>query len=360
MDTARHTALRKLNGISIEQYSVVAEDNCFGTAYAVDLIIAEIARLWGHLLSRAEKDCRSPAIRVSTKQSDPFTAEAIACEQDEKKDTYGEGICFLRTERSDIFVGGSGIMGALCGAGILIRQLSDRADAMVSDTIEPMVRFPNFAKRIRDGREIRAGFIGDSVTFGYGAVVAWPILMAEMVELAYPESRLSICNAAESGTKSLWAAERIEELLLDSGYHDLVFIATGTNDRYALGYSPALTYEDSLQNYLSMIRQVRRANPESEIALVLIGRDFEAQALMGQGFEPSPFILAMVEAARQTGVPIIDPTSALAARCLKETPHDPFFTGWRTYMQHDDVHPNMDGQEFYAAVVWKYLTRQGP
>ena len=354
------TALKTLNGTGIESYSVVAEDACFGTAYAIDWIIAEIAALSGHTLPRADRECNTPAIRVSTKQSDPLAEDAFPQEKGDGKAACGEGLCFLRTEGSDVLVGGSGIMGALYGAKLLIKQISSCTDAKTADTAEPMVRFANFSKRIREGREIRAGFIGDSVTFGYGPVVAWPILLAELTELAYPQARLSVCNAAESGTKSLWAAERIEELLLDSGYHDLVFIATGTNDRYALGYSPSLTYEDSLENYLSMIRQVRKANPESEIALVLIGRDFEAQALMGQGFEPSPFIPAMLEAARQTGVPIIDPTSSLGAHCMKETPRDPWYAGWRTYMQHDDVHPNMDGQEFYAAVVWKYLSRQGP
>ena len=351
-------ALQTLNGTAIENYSVVAEDACYGTAYAVDRIISEICRLSGHSLLRADKGCKTPAIRVSTKQSDPYAEELFP--QEGKGEAYGEGLCFLRTEGADICIGGSGIIGAYYGVLLLLKQIEAQKDAVVSDIVAPMVCFPNFAKRIREGKEIRAGFIGDSVTYGYGPVVAWPILMAELSELAYPDSRLSICNAAESGTKSLWAAERIEELLLDSGYHDLVFIATGTNDRYALGYSPSLTYKDSLENYLSMIRQVRKANPESEIALVLIGRDFEAQALMGEGYEPSPFIPAMLEAARQTGVPIIDPTSSLGARCLKENPRDPWYTGWRTYTQHDDVHPNMDGQEFYAAVVWKYLSRQGP
>ncbi len=62
----------------------------------------------------------------------------------------------------------------------------------------------------------------------------------------------------------------IKSLLLDNGFNDLVFLSHGTNDKYH-----GVTYEDTYNNYVSMINQIRASNPNSDIVFVVCGRDFE-------------------------------------------------------------------------------------
>jgi lysophospholipase L1-like esterase len=264
-----------------------------------------------------------------------------------------KGEFFIESAGSWITLGGSGINGPYKAAQYLIDTIDGHADAEIDSVKAPLVTLEGSLDLIKEGR-INIGFIGDSVTFGHGPVTPWPTYFIESMQKAYPDAEFRYENVAVSGKKSTWAAENIKKLLLKKKLADIVFVAIGTNDKYQQGALSPVLGEQTKANYVSIIDQIKDANPNAQIVFVLCSRDYEMKGIVGVGGEVSPYIDAMLEVSDEYGIPIIDPMSALYDACEEYAPGNAMGNGWRYYMQ-DEVHPNAEGQHLYADVVFKHI-----
>jgi lysophospholipase L1-like esterase len=68
----------------------------------------------------------------------------------------------------------------------------------------------------------------------------------------------------------------------------------------------------------------------------------------------SPYMMAMIDIAREYGFGIIDPMTTLYEAGDEQSPGNATGSGWKYYMQ-DEVHPNELGQQLYGKAVYSYI-----
>lgn len=330
------SALKSINNFPISDYKIEVEGTGYGAQYAKTILIRDIYALSDILLTDNE-DTSTKTILI--KNSDTFSNGQIS-----------GGEYFFEIDDDKITIGGSGMYGPIKAVDAFIEAISGKADATVESTTDSILKLNNVKAKLENGEALNVGFIGDSVTYGHGPVTPWPTYFEYLVKNKYTTIKTS--NVAVAGTTSKWGNENIKSLLLDSGFNDLVFLSHGTNDKY---YN--VTYQDTYDNYISMIEQIRSSNPESDIVFVVCSRDFEQKGIIGiSGGSISPYMMAMIDVAREYGIGIIDPMTTLYEAGEEHSSGNATVDGWKYYMQ-DEVHPNELGQELYGEVVYQYVAK---
>lgn len=107
---------------------------------------------------------------------------------------------------------------------------SDEERAIVLD--HSLKGIKNVLDRASQGEELTIGFIGGSITEGYGVSdrsKCYVSLVSDWFRETFPEAEFTFVNAGLGGTGSDVALERLEEDLLDYG-PDLVFVEFSVND----------------------------------------------------------------------------------------------------------------------------------
>lgn len=324
----------KLNGVCLSKYRIVCESEDYGTKLAVE----ELSEGIKELTDGIEPKCKykgkpgNKVIYIANSPSDVGTYSITA-------------------EGNAITLSGPGLTGRRRAVRELLSMLKSEEDVTVKAVEKAMFQLPKTAKRIEKGK-LSIGFIGDSITTEASVNWdPWPIFLVKELEKAYPDTTFETLNEAVHGRTTAWGAENIGELLLESGYHDLVFIALGTNDEHM-----KVTSKQTKESYISMINQIYAKNPDAEIVFVMLGRDFELAGIEGQeGGEISGFMTQMLAVSDEYGIPFVDPMSALYDACVEYAGEDKAMdTGWKHYIV-DYAHPFEQGQELYGKVVWEYM-----
>lgn len=334
-ETTVYEPLATINGVSVSEYRIVCESEHYGLAWAAERLAEGIYEFSGV----------KPDIEYGTTT---IEKTFIIKGYDPTKGEY-----FVESYGDTVFMGGSGINGPQLAVTALLRMIEGKATVELEDVEAPSLVLDDLKEQMGEGK-VSVGFIGDSVTFGHGSVTPWPTYFMESLQDAYPDVEFRYENVAVSGKKSTWAAENVKKLLLKKKLADVVFVAIGTNDKYKQGALEPVLGDQSKENYISVIEQIREVNPKSQIIFVLCSRDYEMKGIVGEGGEISPYIDAMLEVSCEYGVPIIDPMSALYVACEEYAPDSVMNQGWRHYMQ-DEVHPNEAGQRLYAETVFEHF-----
>ncbi len=335
-------ALKTINGTAVSEYTVVYESADHSSKAAARELVNQMFVLSGRKPTLGSQGSAG-AKTICIKMSDQYSAGRVSV-----------GEYFFEISGNNIVIGGSGAAGIEAALNAFVEILKEGTDVTVISRTKNIAALENTKAKLEDG-SLKVGFIGDSVTFGHGPVTPWPTYFGEQLSAEYASADISYKNVAVAGMKSTWAEENIKELLLDTGYTDLIFIAIGTNDQFQIGDSAPLTYEQTYANYVSMIEQIYDVNPDCDIVLVMCTRDFEAKGLVGTSDgSVSPFMRAMLDVAEEYGISVIEPMTVLYEACLEYSPADPWGEGWKHYMQ-DEVHPNAIGQELYGDVVFQYV-----
>lgn len=324
----------KLNGVSLSKYKIVGETEDYGTKLAVE----ELSKGIKELTDGIEPKCKYGAklgnkvIYIANSPSDVGTYS-------------------IEANGNTITLSGPGVNGRRLAVRELLSMLDNEENVTVKSVKKAMFQLPQAAKKIAKGK-LSIGFIGDSITTEAGVNCdPWPIFLMKELEKTYPDTTFETLNEAMHGRTTVWGAENIGELLLESGYHDLVFIALGTNDVHE-----EVTGKQTKESYISMIHQIYAKNPDAEIMFVMLGRDYELAGIEGQeSGEISDFMTQMLAVSDEYDIPLVDPMSALYDACVeyagKEKAMD---TGWKHYIV-DYAHPFEQGQELYGKVVWEYM-----
>ena len=326
----------KLNGVPLSKYRIVGETEDYGTKLAVEELSEGIEKL---------TNGKKPKCKYGAKEG--------------KKTIYianspsDVGTYSIEGNGDTIILSGPGILGRRNAVRELLSMLEGKEEVTVNAVEKAMFTLPKTVERIMEGK-ISIGVIGDSVTNG-GGIAPWPFIMMQQLEKAYPYASFDVANEAISGRTTVWGAENIGGLLLESGYNDLVFISLGGNDPRSEEIK--VTSQQTRESYVSMIKQVYESNPEAEIVFVMIGFDEDLCGIEGlEGGKVQDYMKHMIDVADEYNIPIIEPMSALYDACVeyaggKDKAMD---TGWKHYVQ-DYAHPYENGQELYGKVVWAHI-----
>jgi acyl-CoA thioesterase-1 len=173
-------------------------------------------------------------------------------------------------------------------------------------------------------------FVGTSLTAGLGLNPneAYPAVVQRKIDSA--GLQYEVRNAGESGETSAGALRRIEWLLREPA--DVVVIETGANDGLR-GVNPDSTRE----NIRKLVAVVSERLPNAQ--LVILG--MEAPPNLGVDYT-TRFREMYGSVAREYG-------AALVPFLLEGV------AGVRALNQGDGIHPNREGAEVVAGLVWKEL-----
>ena len=324
----------KLNGVSLSKYKIVGETEDYGTKLAVEELNEGIRELTGGVELKCEYRAKAgrKVIYIANSPSDVGTYS-------------------VKAEGNTITISGPGVNGRRLAVRELLSMLEGKDEVTVDSVEKAMFELPKTAEKIAEG-QISIGFIGDSITTEESATYdPWPMFVMEKLEEAYPDTKFKSRNVAKHGEHTAWGNENIGKLLLETGYNDLIFIALGTNDQYK-----EVTGEQTKENYISMIDQIRKHNPDAEIVFVMVGRNFELSGIEGkEDGKISDFMAHMLTLSDEYDIPIIEPMSALYDACVEYAGEEKAMDeGWKYYVT-DDVHPFGHGQELYGDVVWTHI-----
>lgn len=132
---------------------------------------------------------------------------------------------------------------------------------------EPMTFLPNAYSRLTNDRKLNIGYLGGSVTSGYGAsnqeTASWRGLTTSWFRTNFPDAEISAFNAAVGSTGSYSAAFRYQREVAPKS-PDVLFIEFAVNDYY-----DKLTYAQSLRAAESVVRAAYEYNPFAEIVVIL-------------------------------------------------------------------------------------------
>jgi hypothetical protein len=305
----------KINGIEIENYSIVVPDTYWGGKYAAEYLQKSILSLTGHELSIVDK--------------------ADGAQFYMESDSADDGFCHVDVDGEKIILSGVGLNGAQTAAKRLISELGRTADVTLESFDAPMFTLPNTAAALKYGT-LYIGTMGDSVPHAPGLeslAVQIPLAIGE----AYPDAQVFYKNPSLGGRNTFWGVYNIDELLLNEGYHDLVFITLGLNDP-----PYGADYDEIVLNTQSMIEKIMRANPFAEIVMLNYGRKGHHELLEKGDIEYCA--KARLDVAEYYGIPFLDICYDVHQRCLESGSYD---TEWASIFQ-DEVHPNQIGQDYYA------------
>lgn len=305
----------KINGTPIADYSIVLSDSYYGNKYAAEYLRDKIAELTGHTLSI-----------VNSASGAQFYIES---------DSADDGLCHVDCEGDKITLYGVGLNGAQTAAKALISELGRTADVTLESFSAPMFTLPNTAAMLKYG-VIYIGTMGDSVPHA-PELESFAVQIPEAIADEYPEAQVFYKNPSLGGRNTYWGVYNIDELLLNEGYYDLVFITLGLNDP-----PYGADYDEIVLNTQSMIEKIMRANPFAEIVFLNYGRKGHHELLQKGDIEYCA--KARLDVAEYYGIPFIDICYDVHQRCLESGNYN---GEWASIFQ-DDVHPNQTGQDYYA------------
>lgn len=191
---------------------------------------------------------------------------------------------------------------------------------------------------------LTVGYIGGSVTYGFGATdperTSWRARTTHWLRERYPSAAITDGSAAIGGTGSFLGMCRIRSALLEPYHPDLIFIEYAINDYYQ-----GCSQQESTRQMESMIRQCWQDNPYADIVLVyttdcgMKGQDFAA-------------VQAFDAVARRYNLCTVNVGHLLQEREGVDA------LQYKGRFLSDSVHPNDAGYERYAAYVEEFLLDQ--
>ena len=192
-------------------------------------------------------------------------------------------------------------------------------------------------ERLTEGIPLRIVALGDSLTQGWMVRKGYIDFLREMLAGKYPAARVTIVNRGIPGDTAEGGLMRLRREVLDDD-PDLVFVQFGLNDAYS-GVSP-----ERYQRTIGTIVDQILADTDAEVLLVTSvpimhgDEDFMAEA----------FYSRLDDVARERGVAI-----ARVHRYWKRK-----ISGgvdFRSLVQGDGVHPNVEGYRLMAEAIMEEL-----
>jgi lysophospholipase L1-like esterase len=191
--------------------------------------------------------------------------------------------------------------------------------------------------RLADGVPIRIVALGDSLTQGWMVRKGYLDFLREMLKARYPSGKVTIINRGIPGDTAEGGLMRLRREVLDDD-PDLVFIQFGLNDAYT-GVSPE-RYHRTIEVIVDRIL----ADTEAEVLLVT-----SVPIMHGdQDFMAEAFYSRLDDLARERNLPI-----ARVHRYWKRK-----ISGgvdFRSLVQGDGVHPNVEGYRLMAEAIMEEL-----
>lgn len=212
----------------------------------------------------------------------------------------------------------------------------------VPEDRDPLTFLKNTYYNLTVKKELTVGYLGGSVTSGYGAsdqeTKSWRGLTTSWLKEKFPQAEISAFNAAIGSTGSYSAAFRYQREVAAKS-PDLLFIEFAINDKYN-----ELTYEQSLRSTESVIRTAYDNNPYVEIVIVITA-DFWCRTDEYDNYR------ALKALAEKYDFMCVD-----IRKDFLSTLSD---TEYRSYMMSgtDGVHPNDSGYQKYFELIEKKLSR---
>ncbi len=203
---------------------------------------------------------------------------------------------------------------------------------------------PNVAARAQAGGEVRVAFLGGSITAAEG----WRVFTLDHLRRTYPQTKFIEIYAAVSGTGSSYGAPRLQRDVLRH-QPDLLFVEFAVNDGSG---SPRV--EAQMEG---IVRQLRAARPEADVAFVYTVSQFLLKDLLAGGIQSTarsmeavaehygiPSFNFGIEIARRVraGTLVMSAPASVAADALGRDPEG------RLIFTRDNTHPTEAGHRLYA------------
>lgn len=126
----------------------------------------------------------------------------------------------------------------------------------------------NARNRLRKEKKLRVVYFGGSVTAGAGASdptkTSWRALVGEWLAEQFPEAEVQNINRALGESGTYLGVHRLHPDVI-AETPDLLFVEYSINDRYY-----HCDYEKAASQFETLVREVRRALPETDIVTVLV------------------------------------------------------------------------------------------
>ncbi|MDH7463177.1 SGNH/GDSL hydrolase family protein [Chitinophagaceae bacterium 26-R-25] len=151
---------------------------------------------------------------------------------------------------------------------------------------------PNFFEKIREGKQIKIGYLGGSIT---EAVGGWREQSLQKLQERYPAATFTGINAGVGGTGSDLGVFRVQKDVIDHE-PDLVFVEFAVNDAGL----PPKTIQKAMEG---IVRKIWRFNKHTDICFVYTMMEQMVDTLKTGSLWPS--MLAMEQIAEHYGIPSV-------------------------------------------------------
>ncbi|MBE6599246.1 MAG: SGNH/GDSL hydrolase family protein [Ruminococcaceae bacterium] len=130
-------------------------------------------------------------------------------------------------------------------------------------------KFRRFREKLTSGQPVRVVFYGDSITVGANSsgfigvpphAPVWAEMVTEGLKLRSGNDAVEYINTAVGGMNASWGLENIAERVI-AHRPDLLVLGFGMNDAH-------ISPDEFIELTVKMVREVQRACPECDIALV--------------------------------------------------------------------------------------------
>ncbi|MBR4112400.1 MAG: SGNH/GDSL hydrolase family protein [Ruminiclostridium sp.] len=202
-------------------------------------------------------------------------------------------------------------------------------------TTGDMTRMANVFKRAADGEDIKAAYIGGSITEGYSDNITlkteekWVDMSTKWLNEQFPDSDITYVNAGLSGTPSVLGNVRLQRDVLQYD-PDIVFVEFAVNDGGETIYKNA--YESLVRTLLTQ---------DKDIAVVLLFTIVES----GHTCQPH-----MSQIGENYGLPMISLPDSVWVEMQEGR------MSWSDYSA-DQSHPNVEGSIMIRDFVINYFEK---
>jgi lysophospholipase L1-like esterase len=200
---------------------------------------------------------------------------------------------------------------------------------------------PDFFNKIKKGDSVAIAYLGGSITSANG----YRLQTVPMFRALFPGIRLRSINAGLGGTGSDLGVFRVKDNVIDH-HPDLVFIEFAVND----SGTDSLTIGQSMEG---IIRQIKRANPKTDICLLYtLAHTMVEDLKAGKSLRSARI---MEKLAAYYGLPSISFAPRVIDLLKKDQlvfkVADSTATGNRIAFSIDGVHPIFQGHLIYTAAI---------
>lgn len=210
--------------------------------------------------------------------------------------------------------------------------------------VTPRGGLPNVLAKLKEGKEVRIGYLGGSIT----AAPGWRVQTLQWFKSEYPNAKVSEINAAIGGTGSGLGAFRVGEHVLKHK-PDLLFVEFAVND----GGTPRESIHRSMEG---IVRQTWKADPDTDICFVYTFSEPMLKTVQAGRFQPSAS--AMEEVANHYQIPTIHMGLEVARLekegklVFKSTDKDADTAAGKIVFSTDGVHPLPEtGHKLYTEAI---------